>query len=85
MACRVKPGDKVLVVGAAGGTGQIVAQWAKQRGAYVIGTTSSEEKAAYLRSIGVNCVINYKQVDLDQTLTDKFPVSDIILFLIKNY
>lgn len=63
-------------------------QWAKQRGAYVIGTTSSEEKAAFLKSIGVNCVINYKQVDLDKTLTEKFPVSDIycyFLLKIKNY
>ena len=83
IAGRVKPGDKVLIVAAAGGTGQIAVQWAKYRGAYVIGTTSSEEKAAYLKSIGVNCVINYKQVDLDQTLTEKFPVSRgclIVLF-----
>ena len=74
IAGRVKPGDKVLVVAAAGGTGQIAAQWAKHRGGYVIGTTSSEEKENYLKQIGVDCVINYKKQNLDQVLKEKFPV-----------
>ena len=69
----VKPGDKVLITAAAGGTGQIAVQWAKQRGAYVIGTTSSETKAEYLKKLGVDYIINYKKEDLDKVLTERFP------------
>lgn len=75
IAGRVKKGDKVLVVAAAGGTGMIAAQWAKHRGAYVIGTTSTEEKEKFLKEIGVDCVINYKKNSLTNVLSEKFPVS----------
>ena len=70
----MKEGDKVLVVAAAGGTGQIAVQWAKHRGGYVIGTTSSEEKEKFLQEIGTDFVINYRKQDLSQVLKDNFPV-----------
>ena len=72
-AGRVQPGDRVVVTAAAGGTGQIVVQWAKQLGAYVIALTSSETKAKYLKSIGADEIINYREQDLDKVLTEKFP------------
>lgn len=72
-AGRVQKGDKVLVTAAAGGTGQIVVQWAKQRGAYVIGLTSTSAKAEYLKTIGADYVINYREQDLDKVLTEQFP------------
>ncbi len=44
--CRVSPGDAVLIHAAAGGVGLIACQWASHLGATVIGTVSTEEKAA---------------------------------------
>ena len=42
---RVKPGDTILVHAAAGGVGLILCQWATWRGATVIGTVGSQDKA----------------------------------------
>ncbi|KAH7643699.1 quinone oxidoreductase-like protein [Dermatophagoides farinae] len=72
-AGHIKAGDKVLVTAAAGGTGQIVVQWAKHRGAYVIAMTSSEKKAEYLKKLGADFIINYKTDNIDQVLSEKFP------------
>ena len=66
-AGRVQQGDKVLVMAAAGDTGQIAVQWAKQLGAYVM-LTSTSAQAEYLRSIGADYVINYQKQDLDKVL-----------------
>ena len=44
MAYEVKAGDVVLIHAAAGGTGLMLTQVCKHLGAFVIGTTSSEEK-----------------------------------------
>ena len=72
---RIQPGDKVLVTAAAGGTGQIAVQWAKQKGCYVIGTTSSDEKGKYLKELGADLVINYRKEDMNEVLKERFPVS----------
>jgi NADPH:quinone reductase len=50
--CRIEPGDFVLIHAAAGGVGLIACQWAKDLGATVIGTVSTEEKAALARDHG---------------------------------
>jgi NADPH:quinone reductase len=52
-----------LVHAAAGGTGGILVQMAKARGARVIGTTSTDQKAAAARSLGADDVILYTQQD----------------------
>ena len=72
-AGRIKSGEKVLITAAAGGTGQVAVQWAKLKGCHVIGTTSSDEKAEYLKSIGVDFVINYKKEDLGEALKREYP------------
>ncbi|MBS0346706.1 MAG: quinone oxidoreductase [Proteobacteria bacterium] len=54
---RVQPGDTILIHAAAGGVGLIVCQWAKALGATVIGTVSSEEKAALARQHGCDHAI----------------------------
>lgn len=53
----LKAGDTVLVHAAAGGVGLILCQWAASLGATVIGTTSTEEKAARAREAGCAHVI----------------------------
>jgi len=55
---KLGAGQKILIHGAAGGTGSAAVQIAKARGAYVIGTASARNHA-YLRSIGADEVIDY--------------------------
>ena len=56
---RVQAGDTILIQAAAGGVGLIVCQWAKALGATVIGTVSSEEKAALAKAHGCDHPILY--------------------------
>jgi NADPH2:quinone reductase len=60
---RVKPGDRVLVHAAAGGVGQILCQWAKALGAFVIGTASSPEKCATAKRAGADVAVDYSSAD----------------------
>ena len=55
----VQPGDAVLIHAAAGGVGLIACQWAKALGATVIGTVSSEAKAALAKDHGCDHIIYY--------------------------
>src|SRR5690242_470146 len=57
------PGDIALVHAAGGGVGQLLTQIAKKRGARVLGTVSTEEKAALARSSGADEIIYYTQED----------------------
>jgi NADPH:quinone reductase-like Zn-dependent oxidoreductase len=61
----------VLVHAAAGGVGHLLVQWLKHLGAWVVGTVSSEEKAASVLALGADAAINYgKSYDfLDQLLS----------------
>jgi NADPH:quinone reductase-like Zn-dependent oxidoreductase len=60
---RVKEGDTILVHAAAGGIGLILCQWAKALGATVIGTVSSDEKAALAKAHGCKHPIVYTRED----------------------
>jgi NADPH2:quinone reductase len=60
---RIKPGDSILVHAAAGGVGLLVVQWAKHKGARVIGTVSTEEKAKIAREAGADDIILYTKED----------------------
>ncbi|MDN5859024.1 MAG: quinone oxidoreductase [Pseudonocardia sp.] len=61
-AFSVQPGQDVLVHAAAGGLGQQLTQLASARGARVIGTVSTPEKAELARSAGAAEVVNYSEV-----------------------
>jgi NADPH2:quinone reductase len=60
------PEDTALVHAAAGGVGHLLVQMAKLRGARVIGTVSTEEKARLARSAGADEVINYTEADFQE-------------------
>ncbi len=60
----VKEGDWCLIQAAGGGIGLLLCQMAKIRGGRVIGVTSSEDKAKYVREAGADEVIISKQVDI---------------------
>ena len=59
----LQPGETCLVHAAAGGVGLLLCQMAKRRNATVIGTVSSEEKAALAREAGADEVIIYTKQD----------------------
>ena len=61
-----KAGDTLLLHAAAGGVGLIVSQWARLLGLRVIGTVSTEEKAALARAHGCDETINYSHEDVAQ-------------------
>ena len=69
----LKAGDACLVHAAAGGVGLLLVQMAKQCGARVFGTVSTEEKAALARDAGADDVILYTEQDFEaevKRLTD---------------
>ena len=76
LACSTYPlksGDTCLVHAAAGGVGLLLCQIARMRGARVIGTVSTEEKAKLAREAGASDVILYTKQDFEaevKRLTD---------------
>ena len=60
----LRTGDTILLHAAAGGVGLIVSQWAKFLGLNVIGTVSTEAKAAVARAHGCDHVILYGREDV---------------------
>ena len=60
---KLKPNETILFHAAAGGVGQIFAQWAKSIGAKVIGTVGSDEKIEIAKANGYENVINYSKND----------------------
>jgi NADPH-dependent curcumin reductase CurA len=55
-----KPGETVFVSGAAGAVGSAVCQIAKIWDCKVVGSAGSDAKIAWLKSVGVDAVVNYK-------------------------
>lgn len=59
----LQEGDTCLIHAAAGGVGHLLVQMAKMRGARVIGTTSTPEKAQFAMDAGADEIIRYTEVD----------------------
>ncbi|HEX7020203.1 MAG TPA: NADP-dependent oxidoreductase [Gemmatimonadaceae bacterium] len=64
---QVQRGDRVLVHAAAGGVGHLAAQFAKRAGAHVIGTASARNHD-FVRSLGVDEVIDYSGVRFEEVV-----------------
>jgi NADPH2:quinone reductase len=62
---RLEAGQTALVHAAAGGVGQLLVQIAKKRGARVIGTAGSVEKAQIARDLGADEIILYNETDFE--------------------
>jgi NADPH-dependent curcumin reductase CurA len=70
----LKDGEQVLISTAAGAVGSVAAQIAKIKGCYVVGTTGSDDKAAWLRDVaGLDAVINYKTLNLAEAVANATP------------
>ena len=61
---KVQPGWPVLVHAAAGGVGLLLVQWLKHVGAVVIGTVSTDEKAAAAREAGADHIVRYDREEV---------------------
>jgi hypothetical protein len=60
---KVKAGDFVVVSGAAGATGSVVCQIAKLKGATVLGIAGSDDKVQWLKDLGCDDALNYKDAN----------------------
>ncbi|MFG3439075.1 NADP-dependent oxidoreductase [Nonomuraea sp. NPDC047897] len=74
-AAGVKEGDRVLIHRAAGGVGHLAVQIAKARGAHVIALASAG-KHGFVRSLGADEVIDYREVDFTEAVRDLDVVLD---------
>lgn len=68
----VKPGDRVVILGASGGVGTGCVILAKHLGAEVIACTSSAEKMQKLKELGADEVINVKEADFSKWAVEKY-------------
>ena len=66
---ELKPGQKVLIHGGAGGVGSIAIQVAKHLGA-TVATTVSSSNADFVRTLGADIVVDYKNEDFAKMLND---------------
>ncbi|MGX1135246.1 NADPH:quinone reductase-like Zn-dependent oxidoreductase [Streptomyces glaucescens] len=73
----LRPGQRVLIHAAAGGVGHVAVQIAKARGAHVIGTASAG-KHDFLRELGADEVIDYRETDFAEAVKDVDVVLDTI-------
>lgn len=69
----MRSGETVAVSAAAGGLGQFVVQLAKRAGNHVIALTGSDHKAALLRELGADRVVNYRTESLPGVLAREYP------------
>lgn len=72
--CKPKPGETVVVTGAAGAVGSLVGQIAKIKGCKVIGFAGSDDKVSWLeKELGFDKALNYKTVDITAALREAAP------------
>ncbi len=65
---ELKPGETVLILGAAGGVGSSAIQIAKHTGANVIAAASTDEKCLVCKQLGADHTINYSQANFREQL-----------------
>jgi NADPH2:quinone reductase len=68
---ELKPGETVLVLGAAGGVGVAAVEVAKTLGARVIAAASSAEKLQFALEAGADLTINYADVSLREAVRER--------------
>tara|TARA_R110001599_G_scaffold179582_1_gene372256 strand:+ start:20512 stop:21528 length:1017 start_codon:yes stop_codon:yes gene_type:complete len=78
---KPKPGETLLVSGAAGAVGSVALQLAKIAGARVIGTTGNDDKGRWLtETLGADAFINYRNEDVGSRLAELVPDGLDMLF-----
>jgi NADPH:quinone reductase len=72
-ALKVRRGETVLIFGASGAVGTLAVQFAKRRGARVIGTASGRPATALVRRLGADAVIDARSPRLPEQLRELAP------------
>ena len=67
---KLNASDTILITAATGGVGRIFSQWAKSKGAVVIGTVGSKEKTITAKSYGCDHTLTYHQEDFVATVME---------------
>ena len=77
----IKPADKILIHSAAGGLGLAAIQIAKWKCAEIFATAGTHEKRDYLRSLGIECVMDSRSLNFVEQIksTTKGKGVDIVL------
>lgn len=66
---QLQAGQRILIQGASGGVGSLAVQFAKAKGAYVIGTASADN-LEYLQQIGADEVLDYRNPQIEELVRD---------------
>ena len=74
---KARPGMTILIHAAAGSVGSFASQIAKSMGSHVIGTASGED-IDYLKSIGIDNVIDYKRQRFEEKVSGPDAVVDLV-------
>ncbi|HKX16585.1 MAG TPA: zinc-binding dehydrogenase [bacterium] len=77
----LRAGERILILGAAGGVGTACVQIAKMAGCTVYAAAAREDKLGKLRDLGADYLINYREVEFDREvwrLTDKRGVDVVV-------
>lgn len=78
-AGNLSKGKKLLILGSSGGVGSFAIQLAKAKGAEVIGVASSKNHD-YMRSLGADHTIDYKDQDIGETVKEIYPEGVDLIF-----
>jgi len=70
---KMKSGEQVFVSTAAGSVGSLAVQIARLKGCTVIGSTGNDDKVVWLKSLGLDAVINYKKEPIRDALERATP------------
>jgi NADPH:quinone reductase-like Zn-dependent oxidoreductase len=76
---NIQPGQRVLIHAAAGGVGHFAVQFAKLKGAYVIGTASARNED-FVRGLGADEFVNYEAALFETVVKDVDVVFDTVGF-----
>lgn len=82
MMGKLKSGDTVLFHGGSSGIGTMGIQLAKAFGATVVTTVGTEAKADFVRDLGADLVINYRENDFVEVMREHDMAADVILDII---
>jgi NADPH:quinone reductase-like Zn-dependent oxidoreductase len=66
---QIQPGQRILILGASGGVGSFAVQFAKAKGAYVLGLASAGN-LEYLKQLGADEVLDYQNQNFEELLQD---------------
>lgn len=77
----VGPGDRVLILGAAGGMGTLLVQLARAAGAEVVGAARGERKLTLVRRLGADAAVDYAEAGWAQRVREAFGGAPVTVLL----